>query len=739
MIKREKLINAIFSVFPNTETFLAFKRDFENQSIINSFIELSVTHNLIAEKSEDAFINLISENAPPSPKKAPPEDLNFETLLKEKKDLLNITLSERALAERINALIKNNNIALPKLSNTMLTRLKREPADTPHKRNSLRSLAFWLGYERADLNTNWSYPTLFKLCRTVSLTPKIDKGVRIGLSLYSRGDVIGQEVLAWLKKNIKDFIRSSLTSIPAGGWGKVRSYDITTAYVDFPKQGDADFPASYQTSIRKALSVAHQIAVRWALSEHCTKNRFLSIGIATGEFTNLNNYLLPMLTAKLPGDPVIRMSDFTHQCILVGDIRTVFCRQPEEVTLFNGETLSIWWVLGLWTFIYWDFIPGLLEDEIMQPTPKSIERLNRFFLYPEKHETGAGSNAIKRFFMFPQNPLLGIEVAKTLYYRRCFGEANEILRLVLSIDPTNVSARSLRMMIYRNLAIAEADEAISRIHFSRAENEARFILRHCDTLEEDFFCEYAVISLSKAVNTLRQMRKNNDTGLSYENFEKQKNSVFHSLERANRLFEKGIVVSPTGNRSIYLMICTQILTTILKEHDHFFKSPAIPISVPKTVYRKKAFEILSSFNFFGWEKSENTDYALLERILLQSFERHGSSSTLRAYQPTLNFCFAVMLWDVFPERSVNSVVTALNFLKSAISLAKELEEQNLFIYSYTRCLGEMLEPAIFIRHIEQAVQRMEKCAGTLEELETLEPSRMIGNGKDNFTLFTLNI
>lgn len=739
MIKRKNIRNALFSVFPDLETFHEFRRDFDNQSIVDSFISLAAAHNLIAEKSEDAFIHLITENSHLSFKPAPPGDLNFEELFREKKDLLNISLSERALTERVNALIRKNDIALPKLSNTMLTRLKKEPADTPHKRNALRSLAFWLGHERSDLETAWNYVTLFKLCRTISPASRIDKGVRIGLSLYSRGDVIGQEVLAWLKKNIKDFIRSSLSSMPYGGWGKVRSYDITTAYVDFPKQGDADFPSSYQTSIRKALSVAHQIAVRWALSDHCTQNRFLSIGIATGEFANLNNYLLPMLNAKLPGDPVIRMSDYTHQCILVGDIRTVFCRQPEEVTLFNGETLNIWWVLGLWTFIYWDFIPGLLEDEIMQPTPESIERLNNFFLYPERHETGAGSNAIKRFFMFPHNPLLGVEVAKTLYYRRCFGEANEILRVVLSIDPTNVSARSLRMMIYRNLAIEEPDDAISRIHFSRAEDEARFILEHCDTLEEDFFCEHAVVSLSKAVNILRRMREQDDPGRTPEGFEKRKKNIFRYLKRASRLFEKGIVVSPTGNRSIYLMICTQILMTILKKHDNFFEFPAVPITVPKTVYREKAFEILSSFNYFRWRDSENIDYTFLEKILLQSFERHGSSSTLRAYQPTLNFCFAVMLWDVFPEKSVNSVVTAMNFLKSAISMAKELEEQDLFIYSYTRCLGEMLEPAIFIRHIEKAVRRMEACAGRLEELETLEPSKMIGNDENDFTLFTLNI
>jgi hypothetical protein len=72
-------------------------------------------------------------------------------------------------------------------------------------------------------------------------------------------------------------------------------------------------------------------------------------------------------------------------------------------------------------------------------------------------------------------------------------------------------------------------------------------------------------------------------------------------------------------------------------------------------------------------------------------------------------------------------------------MAREMEEQKLYIYSYTRCLGEMLEPETFIRHIENAVQKVEKCAGTMEELENMDPSQMIEDNKNDFALFCLNI
>ena len=64
-------------------------------------------------------------------------------------------------------------------------------------------------------------------------------------------------------------------------------FDPTTSprlYVDFPKEEEAGDPASYRQCLRSAVSLAHQIAVRWALSKYCTKNRFLSIGIAAGEY-----------------------------------------------------------------------------------------------------------------------------------------------------------------------------------------------------------------------------------------------------------------------------------------------------------------------------------------------------------------------------------------------------------------------------------------------------------------------
>ena len=73
---------------------------------------------------------------------------------------------------------------------------------------------------------------------------------------------------------------------------------------------------------------------------------------------------------------MIRVTDYVRQCLLINDIRAIFCERPTEITLFNGEALTIWWVTALWSTLYFDFVPDLLEDRILQNDPASLESLD---------------------------------------------------------------------------------------------------------------------------------------------------------------------------------------------------------------------------------------------------------------------------------------------------------------------------------------------------------------------------
>ena len=187
-----------------------------------------------------------------------------------------MNLSLRGITGRINSHIVSERLALPKVTNSMLTRLKKEPADTAYKQNVLRSIAFWLGYQRPEVAADWNFDTLVRLCRDGKQTQNYSEGVRIGFALYSRGDVIDHEILGWLKKALKNYVEQSISHFLYGHWGKVRSHDITTLYIDFPKEEGGGDPVSYRKCLRSAVDLAHQIAICWALSRYCTKNRFLS-------------------------------------------------------------------------------------------------------------------------------------------------------------------------------------------------------------------------------------------------------------------------------------------------------------------------------------------------------------------------------------------------------------------------------------------------------------------------------
>jgi len=347
MKSRDKSIAALLSVFPNHGAFRKFCEDSSHSKAVESFVAYAAKNNIIEKGDVKILEAFIRQHAHTPDDCTPLNNLNFEALLEKKADLLKMTLSIRALADRINSLIAECRIDLPKVDKSMLSRLKKEPADTIYKQDVLRSLAFWLGHERAELGPIWNYDTLIKLCSESKQTANYKEGVRVGFALYSRGDVIDHEIVGWLKKVLKSYIEQSLGQFLYGRWGKIHSHDITTLYIDFPKEVEASDPMSYRQCLKCAISLAHQIAIRWSLSKYCSKNRFLSIAIVAGEYSNLDNYLLPLLNAKLPDDPVIRVSDYARQCLLINDIRVILCQHPTETTLFNGEALTIWWVTAL--------------------------------------------------------------------------------------------------------------------------------------------------------------------------------------------------------------------------------------------------------------------------------------------------------------------------------------------------------------------------------------------------------
>ena len=99
-------------------------------------------------------------------------------------------------------------------------------------------------------------------------------------------------------------------------------------------------------------------------------------------------------------------------------------------------------------------------------------------------------NAIITFFKSNQNTLLGLEIAKTLFYRRKFIEAGEIVRIILSRDPKNIIARTLKISILWNKGVTSDTYSKSELYFKSLEKEAEYIEEYCENKYEDHYCEY---------------------------------------------------------------------------------------------------------------------------------------------------------------------------------------------------------------------------------------------------------
>jgi tetratricopeptide (TPR) repeat protein len=740
MKTKDKSISALLSVFPSHEAFRKFCEDSSHSKAVESFVAYAAKNNIIKTGDVNSLEAFIRQHERTPDDCTPPNNLNFEALLEKKADLLKMTLSIRALADRINSLIEECRIDLPKVDKSMLSRLKKEPADTIYKQDVLRSLAFWVGHERAELGPIWNFETMVRLCSDGKQTENYTEGVRIGVALYSRGDVIDHEILGWLKKALKNYVEQSISHFLYGHWGKIRFHDITTLYIDFPKEEKGSDPVSYRKCLRSAVDLAHQITIRWALSRYCTKNRFLSIGIVAGEYSNLDNYLLPLLNAKLPDDPVIRVSDYARQCLLINDIRVILCQHPSETTLFNGEALTIWWVTALWSTHYFDFVGDLLTDKILQNNPAAIEKLNRLLWFPEEVEQKQGKvdedNAVSTFFKFPHNSLLGVEIAKTLYFRRRFEEAVEILRIVLSINPTDLIARTLRMLIFRNMAVDAENYSVALGLLKMAEKEAIFIRENCAHQSEDFFCEYALIHRARAMLTLRYTRTDKNIA-DRKTLSILKQNVFDALDRAEDLFEKGMTVSPSGIRSSYLLCSVQVLRAILKSDEEIFINPQKAVDADFMTVRKPAEELLDQLGYLKKDLPENLQYEFMAKKMIKKLLIHDDSVSLQSYRPTIYFCTAVALWDFLPARTVGTTKFVLQTLRKTIDIARLMEKDDVCIYSFTRTYGEMIPVPEFVDHIEKAIVMIEKAAG--KNLYEREDSEVIATSDSlSSLLMTVN-
>jgi hypothetical protein len=219
-----------------------------------------------------------------------------------------------------------------------------------------------------------------------------------------------------------------------------------------------------------------------------------------------------------------------------------------------------------------------------------------------------------------------------------------------------------------------------------------------------------------------------------------KQDVYDLLDESEALFQKGLTVSPTGIRSLYLITCVRIIRRIFKRDENCFSNPNKPIIRYHPDVVQPAMDTFYAMGWLREELDEATQYEILYIILEKSFKIHRESVTLSAYRPTIYYCFAVVLWDFLPLKTYKVARRAHELLSDTIHMAQHLKKENLCIYSYTRCHGEMMLPDVFIDHIQKCLEMIEETAGGKESLEQSPDGQpMELEGKEREFLFMLNV
>ena len=722
---KKRCMVALSSVFPSIETYKCFKDDGDNKffkiDLLKLFIKFAFKMEIIPDETEIALQHFIKKNRVKSEMKNV-VSISFESLIQ---TVLNLR-SGRQFISKINELIHkeiSDDKAL-KISISTLSRLKESPPDTRTKRNALRFIAFWIGFEHPDLVSSFNYDKLVHICPKEK-NIKSNQGVRILFYLKERGEDITEKNIKWFKFELRSILKD--TNINYATIGNSRGLKRTEFSLDLPLIINSIIhPGAFGRSVRDAVAISHQMSVRWTLSDYSSKRKALIIGISAGDFNDMNLYLKNLVRTAIPGEPMIRMTDFTRLCSLTNDVKIVFGKEPQISKIDTDEIINIWWIDELWNSIHWDFIPLLLSDDLLPTDDDSCEIFKQLLWNPNAILSDQkGLKAIITFYKFPHNTLLGVEIAKVLYFRGRFYLALQIIQLVLNVRPQHLTARSLKMRIMFELGHLDIlPYTLSEYYFKIAEEEAEYINRNC-VVDEEFFCEYVEGCLKKALRILRLIKHNGE--FDKEKSEKiylydinkqlTKKNVYDLLIEMEKTIIKGVSCSSTGNRSTYYLACIKCLRVTLQDNENFFYNREITLFDINNVCKKAMQEM---FFAMGWLTSlfniEDQLDSLFNR-LLHSAKIYDNSELLRSQQPSTKIVYAILFWDFFPIITIKIAKKVIQWLHEACVLSQKLVKYKLGTTSLARFSAETMSSNLFTYYVNKAIKEIEKRVGSIEELK----------------------
>lgn len=685
---------ALLGMFPSVNAYTDFKADMRKgfSDVMPLLLDYAASRGLIRNNTEAAFLIFLEAN----PVIHPPldEGRTFSDLLGQ---ILGAK-SVNSLLETLNALA--DRFRMIPIQASLFSRMKKNfNPNTPKKRNALRLLAFWLGLKHPDLG--WNYEMLLRLAGTRPAEPATieeKEGVRVAFALQAAGDILDVKALDWLKSELHQCIYDlNLHYIQPG---KI-TFTLSTAHIDIPKApGPSGEPRLYARAIRDSLALAYQMPIRWALSEHSSRQRSIIIAISAGLFDQADKHIQALFSARTRGVTPIRLTEFARLCAKIADIKVTFSKNAEEVsTGFPGAAYTkVWHVDFFWSYLYYDFVPELLDENVMPTTREAYEAFRNELFFPD--QAAGGNKALSAIRKFPQDSLLATEVARILIAKRMFYEADEILSTILAAYPLHVVARTCRGIIYHYLSMHQTDPALAEAFFARSIRETDILeSNHPD--EAEAHTEAGLLYYTRAIQLLATYRR----GESQFSREETLDRCVTLLEKALRLFEKSSAVAPiTDMRAEFWIRQARILRMMMEKDEASLMSGQTLTDRYDIIFGASR----QSFRILGWIRDDSEDaYRFFSDRLNSLMKQYAEDVSVTNFAPSLKCIFAGYLWNTLPEVTVATAKLILFLYHEAIQDVERLSRFNIGVYSASGCYTLIQSPGHFIRNARKYIHLLE--------------------------------
>ena len=670
------VIKALLGAFPTAASFYDFKsndREIARQAIAG-ILKFAYSNNVIARPSEAAFIAFLEKNKQADDQRMLPDGLTFHDVL----DKLAGHMSVNSLIAQLEVTAKV--LSLPDIQASMITRLKqRFIINTPKKRVLLRIMAFRLAQKYPDLN--WHYELLKQLPVIADgQTDPIHEtgGVIITFHLKGRGAIITHQDASWLKYELSDcieYLRLENHVIKKS----IETIGATTLNFKIPKKaGPLKEPRLYTDIIRKVMAIAHQMATRWLLSDASSFQKKLIIIIHAGLISEAGEMVQRILEMPLDAESGVYLTDFARLCSLYASVKAAFepCAKWPHPLMAEGG--SLWAVSCFLSYGYYDYIPCLLDEKMLPQSlaQASFEDFRQTLLFPEQ-AGDASYGAIKAMQRFPQSALLLMEIAKVLYTRNMWFEADTVLANLLLSDRSNWIARLMRMLIYTDIACLQPDLPSAILSFERADAEGEYLIENFRT-EFDIWHEVGILNFRQSIKYLDYLNEEKPSCSS----KIQRTDVISHLHRAKSAFLKGMAASPTGKaqNSLYMFAYTLCLLELFREAwtSHDEDQPRTDVA---EIFKSVSSQI---FRNIGWLREDIPDQEnkvkQLSRTLSLLIARYENLVLCRSNSPYIKYQFGMLTWDFAPQINLQIFRMTMEWLRIAIKEAEPLIADNISVY-----------------------------------------------------------